>query len=653
MKILRRNIRMIRLFWALLLISGILGCENKLKIQRGAVGGKVLDQLGNRVPGATITSHRSLFSATTGADGRYHFTSLDSGTHQLRVEQKGFRLATRTVKIEFGSVTDSEDFVLTALPNMIVWNVFSRTRNGLIIDVYPSEPMSVIAVYDGKHFPHTRTAPTAVGTDHRIELRPLIPDTNYRVTIKGTTPDGRKFQSETRFLRPVPTGDIPGPPPAPKNVRIAQTTQGPKFSWSYLGADPLKGFRIFRSVGDGAPALWRDESILLAALESVVDDQAPAGNLVRYSITAVDLDDEVSSATTPIGIISAGTLSGDLVWHKSWSPIDLAGDITVPRTRNLVIEPGVVVRVSETDHYQGGYNPNIVEMTIEGRLVVQGSSAEPVRFISASALPTASDWAGIRLATAKDGREPHLISHLDVMNAAIGLGIRDASVELVSFTARHCDVGLMLTAASGTVLTGLEFEECNTGFLAEGTINCEVTQLRVRGGRRGIHLRSNRGFKLRNSDSRDTTEAGILLEELEGCSVKGCIFVSKHYGMLVRGKSSDLQYNTIDAPLGVYIDGADQPLLRNNIISNTAMIGVGIGIEDRNPGRSYPYNNIFGFRDWTRNCDQLGAPILNVNPEFTGTINGEPAYRIPDSSLLKTGSDRGTEMGAYGWSADL
>jgi len=637
-------------FLAMALMACLWGCENEQKIQRGVASGYVLDLAGNRVVGAVITSHRSLYKAVSDDSGRYTFTSLDTGTHRLSVERDGFKTASRTISIAFGQVEDNIDFQLEPLPNRIAWTIFKRESTAVTIDVVTVEAMKCVAAYQGEHMPVTRTQSTELGVDHRFVLSPLRSDTEYWLTIEGTTADGRRFSSASGTFSPLPTGDLPGAPIAPTQFSLIQTRDGPKLAWNYEGSDPLKGFRIYRAEEDKALQLWQDEDYVFMAQRSVVDDSAVPGARVRYALCAVDLDGNVSSLTQELVLFPGGKLSSDITWKKNWSPIDLYGDIWVPEKRTFTIEPGTVIRVSSQDLSQGGYDPLKCEIIIEGKLLVQASGSAPVRFISAASLPSKSDWEGIKLRAARDQPYSEIIN-LEVSNAESGISLGDSVVNINQFTGIYCETGFQMQGASGTMLSDLKFKDCANGFLAESTLGCQVQNVYCDGGNLGISLRGNRAFTLLNFDLRGISDTGLSVDDTASPTVKGGVIASAKLGMSVKGASAVLKYLTIDSSSGIVIDGADMPVLMDCILINRLYSGTGIGIEEKKSGRSYLYNNIFGFKTATENCDQMGGPILNVDPQFIGG-GGVFDYHLQAESPMRTASDKGGEIGAYGLGAE-
>ena len=92
-------------------------------------------------------------------------------------------------------------------------------------------------------------------------------------------------------------------------------------------------------------------------------------------------------------VISGGNI-GNQTWTLANSPYTLQGDVTVLAGATLTIEAGVVVQATaSSDAQAAGRNTSRVEITVDGALVVQGTSADPVTFKSTST--SNGTWYGI------------------------------------------------------------------------------------------------------------------------------------------------------------------------------------------------------------------------------------------------------------------
>ena len=641
-----------RVLNAMLLLTVLLvvqGCENQVQTKRGSINGSVRDTMNNAIAGATITSHRSLFKAETNEDGRFEFTSLDVGTHRLSVERNGYYLASQTVEIAYGEVVDGIEIKVEPLERMITHAVAMRENSRVVIDVSCREPMSIVIGYREITGARIQLPPTELNKSHQLVLTNLFQGSQYIYDLVGVTADGRRYAADSGSFRAVPRGDLAGVPEPVDSLKVGQGTAGPVLTWNYSGADPLQGFRVLRAENDAALALILNESNVFAVQTSLIDDTAIPGRIYRYAMQTVDLDGNVSSLSAVVSIMPGGLIGENLLWKKSWSPISVNGDLIIPAGRTLTIEAGSVIRFAAADDGKSGFRPAMCELIVEGTLLANGTAADPVRMISASAVPTRTDWDGIRI-TADRNQEPSVLNYLEISGAERGVTLYGSRVEVQNLTARYCQSGFSLQAASGTRLLDLNFAECEIAFSAENTWNCSVENLHVSGCSAGLKLAGNGNFSLRRFDIRGVKETAIAIADKQLPILRNGLIQTLQSGLTIGAGGGDFQYLTIDAGNGIIVEGQEMPLIKNCIIVNSHKTGSGYGIEDRNPGagRSYTWNNIFGFLQPTFGCDQQGAPVQNLDPMFVGGSAENFDYRLKPLSPVLTASDENAEPGAYG-----
>ncbi len=645
-----RNIFRSRVAVALLLfcsLMALVGCENKMHTQRGSVSGLVTDSVGNSIKGALVSSHRSLYKAETDENGKYTFTSLDVGSHRLMVERNGYYLASKTIDLGYGQVLEGINIKVETLGDMITFSAFRRETKSIMLEVNCQEPMSVWAGWRETGSARLQTQPTAVALRHQITLSGLFPNSEYLIEIEGQTADGRRFISTRETFKTVAIEDMPGAPEVVSQISVTQSNGGPLLQWKYTGLDPLEGFRIFRGQNGGSMTLLHDEKMVFASQESITDDTTVPGRLYHYAVQTVDLDGNVSSYSENVSIVPAGRIAEDTMWTRALSPISISGDLIVPAGRTLTIEPGVTVSFSSEDAGRTGFSPLICEMIVEGTLIADGSLQEPVKLISASSSPGRGDWNGLRIISTRT-QNPSSLKHLIVSGAETGVALYDAPVTLENFTARYCQEGLSLNGASGTVLLNMVFEDCTTGFSAENTWYCSASNLMVKGGTTGVLMAGNSHFSLSSFDIRETRDVALRVVDRASPALRNGLLQSFKTGLLIGGASGEFKYLTVDAAAGILVDGADVPVIKNCIIVNRQNPGSGYGIEEKTLGRTYQYNNIFGFLQATLNCDQLGAPIINADPDFVGGSSSNYSYQLRASSPVIAASDQGGQLGAYG-----
>ena len=627
------------------LIVFLSGCENRMGTQRGAASGLVVDNNGYGVSNAIITSHRSLFKAQTDENGKFKLTSLDVGSHRLAVERDGYFVASKTIEIDYGQVITGIKIVTQAFDNNISFNIINREKETVTIDINCAEPMSVWAAYREINNARIQTEPTELGTNHQIVLENLWAGSEYILSIEGITKDSRRFVSKTDRFTTVHPLDLPGDPDVPDSFAIKQSATGPLLSWQYNGADPVKGFRIYRGVNGSKLQMIRDENQIIAQATSFEDDSAMAANLYTYAIKAVDLDNNTSEFTEYLQIMAAGTLSADTIWHKDLSPISLQGDINIPQGLTLTINPGVTVRISDTDKSRRGYAPLKCEFIVQGKLIAQGTETEPIRFISASSSPTRKDWVGIRILG-----EQSKLEHVLVTGAENGIANYSSSTLIKNAKFRYCHTGLSLHTTNSMNINKITAVECEVGISLENTTDTILDDFKILSCSTGVLMRNNSDAIVRNFDIRNAFQTGISVVDRVNSRLRNGIIQSQATGILAGGADADYQFITIDAVDGIIVESNQQTIVRNNILVNIQYPLIGTGIEDMYTQRSYPYNNIYNFLDATVNCNQLGAPVLNVDPQFVGGDYETFDYRLKSSSPLLTASDRNGQIGAYGTS---
>lgn len=641
------KLRLLPTFLLIVTFLLLVGCENKLSTQRGSISGLVTDSAGRIIEEAIITSHRSLFKAETNKKGLYTLTSLDVGSHRLMVEKNGYFLASRTIDLGYGQVLEGINIQVEALEKMITFAASRRETARIVLEVNCKEPMSVWAGWREIGSARLQTPPTEKALQHQIVLSGLFPHASYLIEIEGVAADGRRYISSQETFKTLSRDDVPGAPDAVSHISVTQGGAGALLQWQYTGLDPIQGFRVFRRQDGSALRLLFNEQVVTSSYASIVDETTAPGRFYTYALQCVDLDGNVSSYSENVSIIPAGKIREDITWTKALSPILINGDIIVPAGRTLKLEPGVTVSFSAEDAGRTGFSPMFCEMIVEGTVIADGTAAEPIKFISGSSLPGKRDWYGLRVIAART-QNMSILKNIIIAGAEHGVALHDAEVTLENYTARYCERGLSLNGASGTVLLNLSFEDCETGFAAENTWYCSATNLTANNCGIGAVLTGNSYFALNQFDVRNSRDLAVKVVDRNSPILRNGVLHSFKTGLLAGGASGDFQYLTVDAAAGVLVDGADVALIRNNIIVNRENPGTGFGIEEKTLGRSYQYNNIFGFLQATVNCDQLGAIIINADPQFVGSVNGKFDYSLQGSSPLVTASDQGTQIGAYG-----
>ena len=140
----------------------------------------------------------------------------------------------------------------------------------------------------------------------------------------------------------------------------------------------------------------------------------------------------------------AGAYGGDLVWQGT---VTMTGDVLILAGGSLTIRPGTEVRIvpAEGTQIDPEYFSSLTELLVRGRLQIEGTATEPVRFVIVER-PELEEiaWAGITL----DGAGASRIVHVEIERAETGIRCVGAAAEIADSSIRRCRYGIVAQAGS-------------------------------------------------------------------------------------------------------------------------------------------------------------------------------------------------------------
>ena len=168
------------------------------------------------------------------------------------------------------------------------------------------------------------------------------------------------------------------------------------------------------------------------------------------------------SAVLPPITEYAGAYGGDLVWEGT---VTMADDVLILAGGSLTMRPGTEVRIvpAEGTQIDPEYFSSLTELLVRGRLNVEGTAEQPVRFtiVERPGLEEPA-WAGITF----DAAEPGAIRHAVIERAETGVRCVGSAPAIVNNLIRRCRYGIIAQAGSHPKILDNRIED------GEGGIFC-------------------------------------------------------------------------------------------------------------------------------------------------------------------------------------
>jgi len=103
-------------------------------------------------------------------------------------------------------------------------------------------------------------------------------------------------------------------------------------------------------------------------------------------------------------ILNKAYITKDTTWSGT---VILTGQSVVRRGKTLTILPGTIVKFAWSDENHDDVGDG--ELTIEGRLIAQGTKEQPILFTSAQEKPAMKDWTFVQISVSRDSIVEHCI----------------------------------------------------------------------------------------------------------------------------------------------------------------------------------------------------------------------------------------------------
>jgi hypothetical protein len=315
-------------------------------------------------------------------------------------------------------------------------------------------------------------------------------------------------------------------------------------------------------------------------------------------------------------------MSINAVWKAQDTPYYLTGDLTVAPGVSLVIDKGVTVNVSSAEQWDAESDDDLVELRVQGTLMIQGTADQPVVLTSSSGAPAAGDWQGITFDVAAD-LGASLIKGLHLSFAEYGLDGLSGLPQITASRFINCRVAGVRSHSSRSdlLIENNYFDSCASGLLIQdNNVNVTLTGNQVVRCVYGIVCRDNKyamvernkvGFSgVSGLDVGNTGVTSIVRYNTVGWGSTGT-------GLVCRG-NDEIRRNTLHANVGIEIRDTAQAVIRSNLmLVDKSRNGIGVLYTG-----DVPYN----FATASKTITIQNNAVWNVTSQTAKYANSDGTY---------------------------
>jgi len=639
----------IRVAAGVTLLLLVAGCGLRAP-QTGSLSGRVVNVRGDVVPQAEVYS---LFNteekATTALDGGFYISELPAGRNRIVVRHPTYRLEERDVEIQAnGAAAMGEVVVDWATSGQLITNVVVDSITPTSAEfAWKTYKPAVCDVQYGTDTAYPLSVPELDPViDHRVKLTGLTPGTLYRGRVRLVDERGTSWFS---YDRPFMTTLGPeAEPPARVWLEPLAAFGVVTVAWEASVSSAAAGYEVFRREPGQDWVRLTDQALPVDA-RSHTDRTAKGGHFYAYAVRTMSREFAYSTRRETGHVFMPGQLTESLILTASESPILLVSDLVVAPATTLTVREGVEFRVASADVFRLGLDHDRVEILVQGRLDLSGTTANPVNFTLLDGIGLRDNWAGITIQKGSTGNSTVVGAKLTGC-ASQALIVDGLEVVVRDLEVTHSGAGLVFrNIRSLPAMTGLRFSDlASTAVVIENCRRTSISGMETEAVAVGLSVQTgNPEDRLTLADStiraRDIGVTGRFSRSL----IQNTLLISP-MGIGVSfleasGTGNVLDHCTIDAATGIVI-AKGVPVIENSII--TSISGGKVGIQYLPAGvPQFSYNDVYGFTQAYVGC-AAGVGAQSLAPDFIG---GNPyEYNLQAASPLKTRDRHGREMGRYG-----
>lgn len=608
----------IRYILTLLLFVVILahaGCMNSESTGRGGVSGIVTNSYGDPLSGVKVSCPEG--STMSDIYGKWMLESLPVQTTELTATRENYQTQKITVDVINGETVENIVFAMASAGDIFDVQIGSITSTSAMVTFYTRARAVGYVKYGRSALLEESTfSDTEAVYTHQYNLTGLVPASTYRLKCMATDENGRVLESDLKTFNTPYTMR----PEAPTNLISSKTASSNiiKLDWNAATGADFSGYNVYRAESSQGPFTL----VGTVNQNSYSDNEVYPGIKYYYRVTSIAGTGEESSPSQVTSFLLPGVMSINAVWKAQDSPYYLTGDLTVAPGVSLVIDKGVTVNVSSAEQWDAESADDLVELRVQGTLMVQGTADQPVVMTSGSGAPAAGDWQGIIFDVAAD-LGASLIKGLHLSFAEYGLDGLSGLPQITASRFINCRVAgaRSRSSRSDLMIENNYFDSCASGMLIQdNNVNVTLTGNQVVRCVYGIVCRDNKYAKIESNKIGFSGVSGLDVGNTGVTSVVRYNTVgwgSTGTGLICRG-NDEIRRNTLHANIGIEIRDTAQAVIRSNLmLVDKSRNGIGVLYTG-----DVPYN----FATASKTVTIQNNAVWNVTTQTAKYANSDGTY---------------------------
>lgn len=560
-----KKIRYISLFLLIIILMAHAGCMSTTSPARGGLSGSVTDSSGTPLSGVKVSTADS--STMSDVYGHWAIESLTPQVTEVVATRENYQSQRKTVEVLSGETVENIDFALPADSEIYDIQIAALTSTRARVVFYTKFAARAHVRYGANALmDKTSVADAEELFLHQFDLNDLAPATTYRLKCVATDKFGRMLESEIVSFNTSITAR--GEPPAGLQLTKVANSVAIQLSWNPDAAADFAGFYLYRAQSAQGPFSRVGSGVINQ--NGYTDLNVIAGVKYYYRVTRLSGSGDESSPSTTASFLMPGVMTENAVWTAQESPYLLTGDLTIAANASLIIDKGVTIGISRGDQWDADDATDLIDIKVQGTLMVQGTAALPVTMTSAASAPQAGDWNGITFENTAD-LNAGLIKGLQISFAENGINgvagvpeIRESGFYSCRLAGVKCGAARRDVALRDLIIdtcaTGVSVEDCN--------VKVQILDSNVTRCIYGIVCRDNKLAEIERNHISLAGVEGIDVGNVETASkVRYNIigYGSNGVGIVCRG-NDEIRRNTIHANVGIEIMETARPFIRSNLI---------------------------------------------------------------------------------------